>query len=275
MRLLDGIVSVRTARKAREQAALSEIAVRLSTLSAAIHDTLLPAAKGEREDLADLRSFLADRVEALRGEVGKLGREQFRVSTLLEGQEAALEELSGAMHEQLRRREHEAGDARRALAELAGEIRLGFARDLLPLADALSESVRTAAALAPAAPAAQPPQRSWLSRLRGAPPPQQIAGVDLTAFEAWLNGLRLVERRLLTLLEREEIRPIPSVGQPFDPNRHLAVGIDRRVDGRVPDGTVVEEHIRGYTAGERVLRHAEVVVARVAPARDDERSELQ
>jgi molecular chaperone GrpE (heat shock protein) len=36
----------------------------------------------------------------------------------------------------------------------------------------------------------------------------------------------------------------------------------------VPDGTVIAEDLRGYLAGERVLRHAEVVVARVADASD-------
>jgi molecular chaperone GrpE (heat shock protein) len=80
------------------------------------------------------------------------------------------------------------------------------------------------------------------------------------ALEAWLEGLLLVERRLLAVLEREDVRPIPALGQPFDPDRHLAVAVT--VDSRVADGTVVAEERRGYSLGSRVLRHAEVVVAR-------------
>src|SRR5437763_1013086 len=75
-----------------------------------------------------------------------------------------------------------------------------------------------------------------------------------------LEGLLVVERRLLAVLEREDVRPIPALGQPFDPERHLAVAVAR--DNRVPDGTVVAEERRGYRLGARVLRHAEVVVAR-------------
>jgi molecular chaperone GrpE len=78
--------------------------------------------------------------------------------------------------------------------------------------------------------------------------------------ESWLQGALLTEGRLLALFERGGVRPIATVGLPFDPLRHVAVAVAR--DGRVPDGTVVDEELRGYTAGDRVLRHAEVVVAR-------------
>jgi molecular chaperone GrpE len=75
--------------------------------------------------------------------------------------------------------------------------------------------------------------------------------------------LLLVERRILALLEREGVRPIPTVGQPFDPRHHLAVAAEPHPD--LPDGTVVAETLRGFTHEERVLRPAEVVVARSQP----------
>jgi hypothetical protein len=77
-----------------------------------------------------------------------------------------------------------------------------------------------------------------------------------------LQAALLTEGRLLALFERDGVRPIPTVGQPFDPHRHVAVAV--ALARRVPDGTVVGEELRGYTAGDRVLRHAEVVVARTA-----------
>jgi len=69
-----------------------------------------------------------------------------------------------------------------------------------------------------------------------------------------------VERRLLALLEKDGVRPICAVGQPFDPQRHLAVAVVSRTDA--PNGTVVGEELRGYAVGDRVIRAAEVVVAR-------------
>jgi len=50
------------------------------------------------------------------------------------------------------------------------------------------------------------------------------------------------------------------VGQPFDPQQHVAIGVVPANEEH-PAGTVVEELRRGYLVGERVLRHAEVLVA--------------
>src|SRR6266508_4555982 len=84
---------------------------------------------------------LADRLDRLLGEVGKLGREQFRATTLLEGQGTTLEELAEAWREDRDHREAAAAALRRALAELGGDARLGLVKDLLPVADALDASV--------------------------------------------------------------------------------------------------------------------------------------
>jgi molecular chaperone GrpE len=48
-------------------------------------------------------------------------------------------------------------------------------------------------------------------------------------------------------------------GQEFDPNLHEAVM--REPTDEHPEGTVLEELVRGYYFGERVLRHAMVKVA--------------
>jgi molecular chaperone GrpE len=212
------------------------------------------------DDLSKRLGELAERLEELRAEVGKLGREQFRAATLLEGHGANLDELAEAWHEHLRRGEQEAADVRRALDELEGQVRLGTARELLPLADALAESVRAARQLLPTLRDAPVTAEPALLRLLGVRLHPPTVGTRSAAFEAWLAGLLLVEQRLLAALERQGVRPIPALGQPFDPHLHLAVGVER--DGGVPDGIVVREDRRGFWLGERVLRHAEVVVAR-------------
>ena len=206
---------------------------------------------------------LAERLDRLLGEVGKLGREQFRATTLLEGQGTTLEELVEDWREERDRRQEEAAELHRLVAELGGQARLGLVKDLLPVADALDASVRAARELLaerPVAASAAPRRPSLLERLRGEPAALVAASTAPGGLASWLDGLLLIERRLLALLEREGVRPIAAVGQPFDPHRHLAVAVTHA--GGVPDGIVVGEELRGYTLGERVLRHAEVIVAR-------------
>jgi molecular chaperone GrpE len=204
---------------------------------------------------------VAERLEALSDGLARLGREQFQATTLLEGQGAALEELAETWREHLDRHAREAGELQQGQAERDARVRLELVQSLLPVVDALDASARAARQLFEELPVAPPPTPSWLARLRGTvtEPPTAVAARG-AAVESWLQGLVLIEQRLLAILEREGVRPIPALGQPFDPHRHLAVAVQG--DGRAPDGTVVEEELRGYALGDRVLRHAEVVVAR-------------
>jgi molecular chaperone GrpE (heat shock protein) len=78
--------------------------------------------------------------------------------------------------------------------------------------------------------------------------------------EAWLQGLELVRERFLSLLASEGIQPIPALGQPFDPRLHVAMETELRSD--VSSGVIVKVLRKGYRQQDRVLRYAEVVVAR-------------
>lgn len=228
----------------------------------------LPAGPARHEDgatnpgsvPAGVNSDITDTLDRVLSEIGRVGREQFRATTLIEGQGTTLDELAEAWREHLDRRDDEVAELRRALTELEGQARLGPVKELLPVADALSASVRAARELA--ATLHTPPEHhpSLVERLRGRSGGAAPADDRSAAMEAWLNGVLLIERRLLALLEREGVRPIEAVGRAFDPQRHLAVAAAPTSD--VPDGTVVSEELRGYTVGERVLRHAEVIVAR-------------
>jgi molecular chaperone GrpE len=77
--------------------------------------------------------------------------------------------------------------------------------------------------------------------------------------EGWLDGIRLVERKLQALLEAEGVTPIEAIGQPFDPNLHEAVVHEETTEH--PDNTVIGEVQRGYLLHERVLRPSLVRVA--------------
>jgi molecular chaperone GrpE len=56
------------------------------------------------------------------------------------------------------------------------------------------------------------------------------------------------------------VTPIPTVGHPFDPYLHVAVGATSEGEGA--PGTIVEEERRGYRTPDSVLRYAEVIVYR-------------
>ena len=77
--------------------------------------------------------------------------------------------------------------------------------------------------------------------------------------EAWVDGVRLVQRKLHGLLEAEGVREIEALGQPFDPNFHEAVVHEETADH--PDNQVIGELQRGYRLGDRVLRPSLVRVA--------------
>jgi molecular chaperone GrpE len=68
-----------------------------------------------------------------------------------------------------------------------------------------------------------------------------------------------VYKQLVDCLKRVGVAPMRSEGKEFDPNLHEAVM--REPTDKQPDGTVLEELVRGYMLGDRVLRHAMVKVA--------------
>jgi molecular chaperone GrpE len=75
-------------------------------------------------------------------------------------------------------------------------------------------------------------------------------------------GLAAVLQQMEATLERSGVTRIGAVGEQFDPERHEAVGVV--ASDEVPDRTIVEVARSGYAIGDRVLRPAQVVVARRA-----------
>jgi len=86
-----------------------------------------------------------------------------------------------------------------------------------------------------------------------------LESVPADVHEGWLDGIRLVGRKLQALLEAEGVTPIDAIGQPFDPTFHEAVVHEDTTE--YPDNTVIGEVQRGYLLHERVLRPSLVRVA--------------
>lgn len=109
----------------------------------------------------------------------------------------------------------------------------GLARDLLPILDNLDRAVTAARAAGDA------------GRV--------------------VEGVELIQRELLRVLERHGVTRYSALGQRFDPTRHEAVA--RVVSEDEPPDTVVSEIVPGYLLNGRVLRPAMVGVA-AAPDED-------
>ncbi len=79
------------------------------------------------------------------------------------------------------------------------------------------------------------------------------------AEHSWYDGVTLVQRKLLTLLENLNVKPIEALGQPFDPNFHEA--IMQEPSDEYESGVVTRELQKGYQIGGRVIRPSLVNVA--------------
>jgi len=72
---------------------------------------------------------------------------------------------------------------------------------------------------------------------------------------SWVDGIRLIERKLQASLEAQGLSQIKAPGEPFDPNLHEAARL-----GKGKEGIVIEELQKGYKLRDRVLRPSKVVV---------------
>lgn len=210
-------------------------------------------------DLAARIEALQSTVAALEKQIARAGREQLKANALAETQAehlaAAMETLRAAEE----RREGELELAHARARDAATEARLEFARAVFPALDGIDEAIRAGrATLAHHAP--EEPAALLRRLLLGSPAAAERgeAGALRATLGAWLEGLLIVRRRLLDALAAEGVEPIAAEGRPFDPRRHVAVEV---VAATAPTGTVVHEIRRGFVAGERVLRYAEVAVA--------------
>ncbi len=74
-----------------------------------------------------------------------------------------------------------------------------------------------------------------------------------------LEGVEMTLKGLLASLDKFGLKSIESVGQPFDPNFHEALGME--AGGGAAPNTVLKEFQKGYLFKERLLRAAKVIVA--------------
>ncbi len=80
-----------------------------------------------------------------------------------------------------------------------------------------------------------------------------------------VKGIDLIYDQFKSVLEKRGLSRMKAIGEPFDPEKHEAM---MQIDSDdYPDGHITGEIAVGYLLGDRVLRHAKVIVSR-GPAKE-------
>lgn len=88
------------------------------------------------------------------------------------------------------------------------------------------------------------------------------ASADDQNGQSVVDGVALTLTEVMKILEKHHVRPIESLGAPFDPSFHQAMCQEENDDH--PPNTVVQEFQKGYMIHDRLLRPAMVVVSKAA-----------
>ena len=77
--------------------------------------------------------------------------------------------------------------------------------------------------------------------------------------EDFMKGMEMTRNQLLAVFEKAGVESFGEAGEPFDPNLHNAVS--HIEDPEQGDNVLAQVYQKGYKIGDKVLRHAMVVVA--------------
>lgn len=89
----------------------------------------------------------------------------------------------------------------------------------------------------------------------------------------WAVGFQMILTQFKDVLTNNGVTPFTSVGKPFDPHLHEAIETVCTTD--FPAGTVVQETLRGYKMGDRIIRPARVTVAKSPSNENNQQKETQ
>jgi len=77
-------------------------------------------------------------------------------------------------------------------------------------------------------------------------------------FDSFSQGVEMIFRQFMKILEEEGLRPIEAVGKPFDPNLHEAMF---REESDQEENIILEELQKGYYLKDKVIRPSRVKVS--------------
>jgi molecular chaperone GrpE len=87
----------------------------------------------------------------------------------------------------------------------------------------------------------------------------QAEGAPLKDLRSFHEGFEMIAKRLSSTLETKwGLKAYTAAGEPFDPNRHEALMMEKSAE--VAEQTVQQDLLKGYTLKDRVIRSAKVKV---------------
>jgi molecular chaperone GrpE len=88
---------------------------------------------------------------------------------------------------------------------------------------------------------------------------ETVESSESDEFRHFLSGVDLIYKQLEGVIDALGVKPISAVGEPFNPHLHEAV-VTEESDEFPPD-TVMQEIVRGYRMGDKLIRPSMVKVA--------------
>jgi len=98
-----------------------------------------------------------------------------------------------------------------------------------------------------------------------------LHGSNTETVEGVLSGVELVKKQIMDVLQANGLEKIESVGKPFDPHFHEALGTV--ISEEHPEDTVVEEIQIGYMLKDKLLRPSWVRVSHTPQTTSDPNTE--
>jgi molecular chaperone GrpE len=78
--------------------------------------------------------------------------------------------------------------------------------------------------------------------------------------ESLMKGVNLILKEMVRILDKFNVKPLDTLGKPFNPNFHEAVGQEESEE--YGDNVVVREFQKGYLLHDRLIRPAMVLVSK-------------
>ena len=96
---------------------------------------------------------------------------------------------------------------------------------------------------------------------------------ETEALKKTLEHLDIIKKDLISIFEKNNIKPIDSLNKKLDPNFHQAM-MEIEDDTKEP-GTIIQEIQKGFTIKDRLLRPALVGVSKKVTKKDEKSNEIK
>lgn len=200
-------------------------------------------------------------LDELSQEVRRMGREMFKTNRAAERNQELFTETLAEIRSLAAIIAQIPEQNATTLNDAKFEAKAFICRELLRMADTMETSLSAADELISQLQAKTGGPAQGIAYRFAATRQLRAAGAEaVSSLRQWREGQSLQAERLRAILQTAGVREIETEGRAFDPAQHRAVSIAHRND--VAPGTIVGEELKGYTLDGRILRYAEVIVAK-------------